>query len=87
MLQERFPKLTFYFVPADATAQTLAGSAQADFEVRLIGRDAGGNAEIARDLRMRSSRFPAHPTWSRGRYEICQPITSRSTACAHCSWA
>ena len=50
MLQARFPKLTFYFVPADATAQTLAGSAQADFEVRLIGRDAGGNAEIARDL-------------------------------------
>jgi multidrug efflux pump subunit AcrB len=50
MLRDRFPKLTFYFVPADATAQTLAGAAQADFEVRLIGRDAGGNAEIARDL-------------------------------------
>jgi multidrug efflux pump subunit AcrB len=50
LLQKQFPKLAFYFVPADATAQTLAGSAQADFEIRLIGRDASGNAEIARDL-------------------------------------
>jgi multidrug efflux pump subunit AcrB len=50
MLKERFPELSFYFVPADATAQTLAGSAQADFEVRVIGRDGGGNAEVARDL-------------------------------------
>lgn len=50
MLRTRFPALTFYFVPADATSQTLAGSAQADFEVRVIGRDALGNAEIAREL-------------------------------------
>ncbi|MBY0226193.1 MAG: efflux RND transporter permease subunit [Hyphomicrobium sp.] len=58
MLQARFPKLTFYFVPADATAQTLAGSAQADFEIRLIGRDAGGNAEIARDLSEAIKQIP-----------------------------
>jgi multidrug efflux pump subunit AcrB len=50
MLHKDFPELIFYFVPADATAQTLAGSAQADFEVRVIGRDTSGNAEIARDL-------------------------------------
>lgn len=50
MLQEKFPRLTFYFRPADATSQTLAGSAQGDFEIRFIGRDAPGNAEAARDL-------------------------------------
>lgn len=49
MLHERFESLSFYFLPADATAQTLAGSAQADFEVRVIGRDPG-NSEIAGDL-------------------------------------
>jgi multidrug efflux pump subunit AcrB len=50
MLREKFPNLTTYFRPADATAQTLAGNAQADFEVRVIGRDGPGNAEIARSL-------------------------------------
>jgi multidrug efflux pump subunit AcrB len=49
MLHERFGNFSFYFLPADATAQTLAGSAQADFEVRVIGRDPG-NGEIASDL-------------------------------------
>ncbi len=58
MLLERYPNLTFYFVPADATAQTLAGSAQADFEVRVIGRDAGGNADIARDLSEAIKKIP-----------------------------
>jgi len=58
MLRERFPRLNFYFVPADATAQTLAGSAQADFEVRVIGRDAGGNGEIARDLAEAIKKIP-----------------------------
>ena len=50
MLLDKFPGLVTYFRPADATAQTLAGGAQGDFEIRFIGRDAGGNAEIARDL-------------------------------------
>lgn len=50
MLLEKFPKVVSYFRPADATAQTLAGSSQGDFEIRLIGRDVPGNAEIARDL-------------------------------------
>lgn len=58
LLRERFPQLSFYFVPADATSQTLAGSAQADFEVRVIGRDAGGNAEIARDLAEAIKKIP-----------------------------
>jgi len=58
LLRTQFPKLAFYFIPADATAQTLAGSAQTDFEIRLIGRDAGGNAEIARDLGEAVKKIP-----------------------------
>ena len=58
-----FPKLTFYFVPADATAQTLAGSAQADFEMSAhrarCGRQCG---DRARSLGGDHARFPARPT-------------------------
>lgn len=49
-LREAFPDLTVYFRPADATSQTLAGSAQTALEVRLFGRDVPGNSEIARTL-------------------------------------
>jgi len=58
MLKERFPQLVTYFRPADATSQTLAGSAQSAIEVRLIGRDAAGNAEIARELMARMREVP-----------------------------
>ncbi|HRN88546.1 efflux RND transporter permease subunit [Hyphomicrobium sp.] len=58
MLRERFPNLTVYFRPADATAQTLAGSAQTAIEVRLIGRDRIGNAEAARELQERIRSIP-----------------------------
>lgn len=58
MLKEKFPQLVFYFRPADATSQTLAGSSQTAIEVRLIGRDAAGNAEIARDLVARMREVP-----------------------------
>ena len=50
MLAEKFPKVLSYFRPADATSQTLAGGAQGDFEIRFIGRDTAGNAELAREL-------------------------------------
>jgi multidrug efflux pump subunit AcrB len=49
-LAERFPTMSVYFRPADATAQTLAAGTQTAVEVRLIGRDGQGNAEIARNL-------------------------------------
>jgi multidrug efflux pump subunit AcrB len=58
MLRERFPDLTFYFRPADATAQTLAGSAQTAIEVRIIGRDGVGNGEAARALQDRIRNIP-----------------------------
>jgi multidrug efflux pump subunit AcrB len=58
MLKEKFPALTTYFRPADATSQTLAGAAQTAIEVRLIGRDVLGNGEIARDLMARMREIP-----------------------------
>ncbi len=58
MLKAKFPSLTTYFRPADATSQTLAGSAQTAIEVRIIGRDVLGNGEIARDLMARMRDIP-----------------------------
>ena len=58
MFREKFPGLTIYFRPADATSQTLAGAAQTSMEVRLIGRDGLGNAEIARELMARMRTIP-----------------------------
>ncbi len=57
-LKEKHPQLVTYFRPADATSQTLAGSAQTAIEVRLIGRDMQGNAEIANDLIARMREVP-----------------------------
>jgi multidrug efflux pump subunit AcrB len=58
MLRESYPGLTFYFRPADATAQTLAGSAQTAIEVRFIGRDGIGNSEAGRALQERMREIP-----------------------------
>lgn len=58
MLKAQFPQLVVYFRPADATSQTLAGSAQTSIEVRLIGRDTAGNSEIARELIARMRNIP-----------------------------
>jgi multidrug efflux pump subunit AcrB len=58
MLKARFPQLVVYFRPADATSQTLAGSAQTAIEVRLIGRDTAGNSEIAAALMARIRDVP-----------------------------
>ncbi|WP_333793906.1 efflux RND transporter permease subunit [Hyphomicrobium sp.] len=57
-LKERFPDLTVYFRPADATAQTLAAGAQTGIEVRVIGRDGQGNAETARMLAAQIAKIP-----------------------------
>lgn len=58
MLRDRFPELVVYFRPADATSQTLAGLSQTAIEVRFIGRDVAGNAEIARELMKRAREVP-----------------------------
>jgi multidrug efflux pump subunit AcrB len=49
-VREKHPALTAYFRPADATSQTLAGSAQTAIELHVIGRDVPGNAGVARGL-------------------------------------
>lgn len=49
-IAERFPEAKLFERPPDATSRTLAGSAAAAFEVRLIGRDVPGNLALARDI-------------------------------------
>lgn len=49
-IKQRFPELVVYFRPADATSQTLAGSAQTALELRIIGRDVPGNSAAARTI-------------------------------------
>jgi multidrug efflux pump subunit AcrB len=56
LIAKKFPDLTIFFSPADATSQTLASGAQAAFEVRFIGRDAAGNLALAKELRERFSK-------------------------------
>ncbi|MFA5952035.1 MAG: efflux RND transporter permease subunit [Hyphomicrobium sp.] len=58
LLKTKFPELVTYFRPADATSQTLAGTAQTSVEVRIIGRDASGNSEVARELMGRMREVP-----------------------------
>jgi multidrug efflux pump subunit AcrB len=58
MLRERFPAVRAYFRPADATGQTLAGSAPAALDVRIVGRDLPGNLAIARTLERRLGEVP-----------------------------
>ena len=58
MFKDKFPALTIYFRPADATSQTLAGAAQTAIEIRLIGRDGPGNSEIARALMAEMRTIP-----------------------------
>lgn len=58
MFKTKFPELVTYFRPADATSQTLAGSAQTSIEVRFIGRDGAGNADLARELMARMKTIP-----------------------------
>ena len=57
MMAEKFPDVRMFERPPDATSRTLAGSAAAAFEVRLIGRDFAGN------LAPRSSRTLARESF------------------------
>jgi len=50
MMAEKFPDVRMFERPPDATSRTLAGSAAAAFEVRLIGRDVAGNLAAAREI-------------------------------------
>ena len=57
-IAERFPDVKLFERPPDATSRTLAGSAAAAFEVRLIGRDVPGNMALAREIEKRLHQVP-----------------------------
>jgi len=57
-MAERFPDVKVFERPPDATSRTLAGSAAAAFEVRLIGRDVPGNLALAREVESRLRQEP-----------------------------
>lgn len=54
----RFPDVKVFERPPDATSRTLAGSAAAALEVRIIGRDRQGNLTVARELERRLRKVP-----------------------------
>lgn len=57
-IAERFPDVKVFERPPDATSRTLAGSAAAAFEIRVIGRDAAGNLALAREIEQRLKQVP-----------------------------
>ncbi|MGX5730020.1 efflux RND transporter permease subunit [Pseudoxanthomonas beigongshangi] len=57
-MAEKFPDVKVFERPPDATSRTLAGSAAAAFEVRLIGRDVAGNLALAREVESRLRQEP-----------------------------
>lgn len=57
-IAERFPEAKLFERPPDATSRTLAGSAAAAFEVRLIGRDVPGNLALAREVEQQLGKVP-----------------------------
>lgn len=57
-IAEKFPDVKVFERPPDATSRTLAGSAAAAFEVRLIGRDVPGNLALAREIETRLGQVP-----------------------------
>jgi len=58
MLAEKFSNVQSFFQPADATSQTLSSGAPTAFEIRIAGRDRGGNLALARELRERFAKIP-----------------------------
>ncbi|HEY0504719.1 MAG TPA: efflux RND transporter permease subunit, partial [Lysobacter sp.] len=57
-IAEKFPDVKMFERPPDATSRTLAGSAAAAFEVRIIGRDSAGNLALAREIEQRLHQVP-----------------------------
>ncbi|UHQ23558.1 efflux RND transporter permease subunit [Lysobacter sp. 5GHs7-4] len=57
-IAQKFPDVKVFERPPDATSRTLAGSAAAAFEVRLIGRDVPGNLALAREIEQRLRQVP-----------------------------
>jgi multidrug efflux pump subunit AcrB len=58
MLKEKHPQVQALFRPADNINQTLAGTSLTTLDVRIVGRDAPGNLELARTLERRVAQIP-----------------------------
>lgn len=58
MVNEKFPSVSFFALPADTINQTLSGSTPTAFDIRFSGRDVQGNLAAAREFatRMQSVR-------------------------------
>jgi multidrug efflux pump subunit AcrB len=58
MLADKFSGVQAFFLPADATSQTLASGSPTTFEVRFMGRDVPGNIALAKELRDKFAKVP-----------------------------
>ncbi|HZT32146.1 MAG TPA: efflux RND transporter permease subunit [Bryobacteraceae bacterium] len=57
-LREKFPDMTFFFLPANITTQILNFGLPAPIDLQVVGRDAEANYKIARRLAARIARIP-----------------------------
>jgi multidrug efflux pump subunit AcrB len=57
-LKEQFPKLTFFFQPADIVSQILNFGLPAPIDVQIVGRDQKTNYQIAQQMVERIARIP-----------------------------
>jgi CzcA family heavy metal efflux pump len=57
-LNTKFPQETFFFTPANMTAQILDFGLPAPIDVQVVGRDAAQNYEVAQGLLTRIRRVP-----------------------------
>jgi CzcA family heavy metal efflux pump len=57
-LGARFPELTFFFQAANITNQILNFGLPAPMDIQVVGRDAGRNYEVAREIERRVAQIP-----------------------------
>ena len=57
-LPEKFPGVTFAFLPADIVSQILNFGLPSPIDIQVVGRDAVGNREVARQLLDKFRRVP-----------------------------
>ena len=58
VLPREFPEATFFFQPADIVSQILNFGLPAPIDIKVIGRNAAGNYQIAREIERRVARIP-----------------------------
>lgn len=57
-LQERFPSVSFAFLPADIVSQILNFGLPAPLDIQIVGRNADANREVARQLLVKLKQIP-----------------------------